>query len=165
MSILTNFPCQNQILWAFVRFLLSGVSICPVSNCPWILHTPVAVEQCVGSVHMDASQTLPLSRTCKSLQQLQKVNRPADGGEIAPRSWGKTRRIKATTVVRRQHPAWHIHWQGRLGRVRMDKLTETITYIKRPSIITNIVTRSGLLCAIINTLTYLLTHITYNKDN
>jgi len=41
MSILTNFPCQNQILWAFVRFLLSGVSICPVSIypvsiCPWI---------------------------------------------------------------------------------------------------------------------------------
>ena len=29
MSILTNFPCQNQTLWAFVRFLLSGVSICP----------------------------------------------------------------------------------------------------------------------------------------
>ena len=29
MSILTNFPCQNQILYAFVRFLLSGVSICP----------------------------------------------------------------------------------------------------------------------------------------
>jgi len=29
-----NFPCQNHILWAFVRFLLSGVSICPVSNCP-----------------------------------------------------------------------------------------------------------------------------------
>jgi len=152
MSILTNFPCQNQILWAFVRWAFVQVSICP-----WILHTPVAVEQCVGSVHMDASQTLPLSRTCESLQQLQKVNRPADGGEIAPRSWGKTRRIKATTVVRRQHPAWHIHWQGRLGRVRMDKLKETITYIKRPSIITNIVTRSGLLCAIINTLTYLLT--------
>jgi len=41
MSILTNFPCQNQILWAFARFLLSGVSICPVtispvSICPWI---------------------------------------------------------------------------------------------------------------------------------
>jgi len=34
MSILTNFPCQNQILWAFVRFLLSGVSICPVNICP-----------------------------------------------------------------------------------------------------------------------------------
>jgi len=29
-----NFPCQNHILWAFVRFLLSGVSICPVSICP-----------------------------------------------------------------------------------------------------------------------------------
>jgi len=33
MSILTNFPCQNQILLAFVRFLLSGVSICPWIVC------------------------------------------------------------------------------------------------------------------------------------
>jgi len=29
-----NFPCQNHIMWASVRFLLSDVSICLVSNCP-----------------------------------------------------------------------------------------------------------------------------------
>jgi len=41
-----NIPCQNQILWAFVRFLLSGVSICPVSICPWIQKsTGIDMEQ------------------------------------------------------------------------------------------------------------------------